>query len=94
MSNTEILQDFLVGLLKPIITEAVAEAGIAQTARKERRFYTRDEACKLLHIGCTTFYRLAKKGRINILKIEGKTLVDADELDEAIETRSVFRYQH
>ena len=94
MSNTETIKEFLVGLLKPIITEAVAEVGAMQTVKRERRFYTREEACDLLHIGCTTFYRLAKKGKINILKIEGKTLVDADELDEAIETRSVFRYQH
>lgn len=94
MSDTETIKVFLVGLLKPIISEAVAEAGMLKAARKERRFYSREEACDLLHIGCTTFYRLAKKGKINILKIEGKTLVDADELDEAIETRSVFRYQH
>lgn len=94
MQNTDSIKDFLVGLLKPIITEAVVEAGALQATRKERRFYTREEACKLLHIGCTTFYRLANKGKINILKIEGKTLVDADELDEAIETRAVFRYQH
>ena len=88
------IREFLANILKPIIIEAVAEAWVAQSQRKEKRYYTREEVCKHLHIGATTFYRLASKGKITILKIEGKTLVDADELDEAIETRRIFRYQH
>ena len=94
MTDFEMLQHLLRDLLKPIITEALQEAAAKEPAPRERRFYTREEACRLLHIGTTTFYRLAKKGKIVILKIEGKTLVDANDLDEAIETRSVFRYQH
>ena len=88
------IKGFFSSLLKPIIAEAIAEAGVAASQKKEKRYYTREEACQLLHIGCTTFYRLAKKGKITILKLEGKTLVDADDLDEAIETKAVFRYQH
>lgn len=94
MSEMDMIREFLANILKPIIIEAVAEAWVAQSQRKEKRYYTREEACKHLHIGATTFYRLASKGKITILKIEGKTLVDADELDEAIETRRIFRYQH
>lgn len=95
MENTNPLVDYFKGILKPIIAEAIAEVGVeAAQKSKERRFYTREEACRHLKIGTTTFYRLAKKGKINILKVEGKTLVDADELDEAIETRQVYRYQH
>ena len=88
------IRGFFSNLLKPIIAEAIAEAGAVQAPKSEKRYYTREEACQHLHIGTTTFYRLAKKGKINILKLEGKTLVDADELDEAIETRALFRYQH
>ena len=94
MTDFEMLQQLLRDFLKPIITEALAEFTPPPAPVRERRFYTREEACRLLHIGTTTFYRLAKKGKIVILKIEGKTLVDANDLDEAIETRSVFRYQH
>ena len=94
MTDIEMLQQLLRDFLKPIITEALAEFNPPPAPVKERRFYTREEACRLLHIGTTTFYRLAKKGKITLLKIEGKTLVDANDLDEAIETRSVFRYQH
>ena len=94
MSEQDMIRGFFKDILKPIITEALQEAAAKEPAPRERRFYTREEACRLLHIGTTTFYRLAKKGKIVILKIEGKTLVDANDLDEAIETRSVFRYQH
>ena len=94
MSETDMIREFFTNILKPIIAEAIAEAWLVQQQKREKRYYTRDEACKHLKIGCTTFYRLARKGKITILKIEGKTLVDADELDEAIETRRIFRYQH
>ena len=94
MSETDMIRGFFTNILKPIIAEAIAEAGVGQSQKIEKRYYTREEACEHLKIGTTTFYRLVKKGKITILKIEGKTLVDADELDEAIETRSVYRYQH
>ena len=94
MSETDMIREFFTNILKPIIIEAIAEAWAEHSQKKERRYYTREEACKLLHIGTTTFYRLANKGKITILKLEGKTLVDANELDVAIETHSIFRYQH
>ena len=94
MLDTVSLAGFMKNILKPALAEALAEIGFNRKQENEKRYYTREEACKHLKIGTTTFYRLAKKGKINILKIEGKTLVDANELDEAIETRQVYRYQH
>ena len=94
MSENDVIKGFVKNLLKPIIAEAIAEVGTEISKKPEKRYYTREEACRKLRIGTTTFYRLANKGKIKILKLEGKTLVDADELDEAIETRAVFRYQH
>lgn len=94
MTQNEVVRGFVKEVLKPIIVEAINEVNIEASQKTEKRYYTREEACKHLKIGTTTFYRLAQKGKIQILKIEGKTLVDADELDEAIETRQVYRYQH
>ena len=72
------IRGFVKDILKPIIAEAINEVNIETAERKkEKRYYTREEACKHLKIGTTTFYRLANKGKIQILKIEGKTLVDA-----------------
>ena len=94
MSETEYLRGLFKNILKPIIVEAINEVNIETAQKQERRYYTREEACRHLKISTATFYRLAKKGKIQLLKIEGKTLVDAEELDEAIDTRMVYRYQH
>lgn len=94
MSSNDMIREAFKDFLKPIITEAIAEANQQAEANREPRYYTREEVCKRLRIGTTTFYRLANKGKIRILKVAGKTLVDADELDEAVETRQVYRYQH
>ena len=88
------IRGIVTNILKPIIAEAIQEVGVETTQKSEKRYYTREEACQHLKIGTTTFYRLVKKGKLQLLKIAGKTLVDADDLDEAIETRQVFRYQH
>ena len=75
------------------IAEAFVETGVGLPQKREKRYYTCQEVCKLLHIGTTTFYRLVNKGKLTILKLEGRTLVDADELDKTIETHSVYRYR-
>ena len=92
MSESDMIRGFFKEILKPIIAEAIAEAGVQNNGNSDKRYYTREEACEHLKIGTTTFYRLAKKGKIEILKIGGKTLVDADVLDEAIENQEVMRY--
>ena len=92
MSESDMIRGFFKEILKPIIAEAIAEAGTQNNGNNGKRYYTREEACEHLKIGTTTFYRPAKKGKISILKIGGKTLVDADILDEAIENQEVVRY--
>lgn len=92
MSETDMIREAVKGFLKPIIAEAMAEVAVKPTVVEGKRYYTREEAQDHLKIGTTTFYRMAKKGKIEILKIGGKTLVDADALDEAIERQEVVRY--
>lgn len=91
------IREFIRKTLKPIFVEVFAEAfvetGVGLPQKREKRYYTCQEVCKLLHIGTTTFYRLVNKGKLTILKLEGRTLVDADELDKTIETHSVYRYR-
>ena len=91
---TEAIKQYLKPIVTEVITESLTEAFYEMEKRRNKRYYTREEACKVLRIGTTTFYRIAKKGKITLLKVEGKTLVDADELDNAITTNQVFRYKH
>ena len=94
MYETDSIRELVKDIFKPIIAEVIAEAGTVTPPKTEKRYYTREEVCKLIHIGTTTFYRMANKGLIVTKKIGNRTLVDADELDEAIETRQVYRYKH
>ena len=94
MSEIDMLKECLTKILRPIIFEAVREA-VAQPQQKPiKRYYTAEEAQKHLKISRSTFYRHVNQGRIEILKIGSKSLVDADKLDEAIERRDIYRYKH
>ena len=93
MTQLDTLKEFLAELIRPIVVDAVNDA-LANVERiPKKRYYTRAEAEEHLKIGTTTFYRLAKKGKITILKIEGRTLVDADELDGAIERQEIVKFK-
>ena len=94
MSQEDMLKGFVASILKPIITEAVAEATAKQNTTPEKRYYTPEQAWEHLHISRATFYRTVKKGRIEILKMGSRSLVDADALDEAIERKEIYRYKH
>jgi excisionase family DNA binding protein len=94
MSQEDMLKGFVASILKPIITEAVAEATAKQNTTPEKRYYTPEQAWEHLHISRATFYRNVKKGRIEILKMGSRSLVDADALDEAIERKEIYRYKH
>ena len=82
------------GFLKPIIAEAMAEVQPQSGQSETHRYYTPEEAWKHLKISRATFYRHVNKGKIELLKIGGKSLVDADELDGAIQRKEIYRYKH
>lgn len=88
------LRQILVDILTPIIKDAVREAVEDTKVNPPKRYYTAEEAWNHLRVSRTTFYRRVGKGEIEILKIGGRTLVDADRLDDAIEKREIYRYKH
>ena len=90
----EALRQVLIEILTPIIKEAVKEAIADNKANPPKRYYTPEEAWNHLKISRATFYRLVGHGKIEILKIGGKSLIDADALDKAVERREIYRYKH
>ena len=90
----ETLKQVLTDILRPIVMEAVREAISDVKVNPPKRYYTAEEAWEHLRVSRATFYRRVGKGEIEILKIGGKTLVDADALDGAIERREIYRYKH
>ena len=95
MDHTETIKAMLADLIRPIILEAVQEAfdNMEKVKGQTKRYYTVQEVCKILRIGVTSFYRMVNRGDIELLKIRGKSLVDADKLDGQIERKEVFRYK-
>lgn len=52
-----------------------------QTERQERLAYSVDEACRLLSIGRTSLYEMAKKKELRLIRVAGRTLVPRTELE-------------
>ncbi|ODT80951.1 MAG: hypothetical protein ABS76_14280 [Pelagibacterium sp. SCN 64-44] len=48
--------------------------------------YTVNDACRLLRIGRTTFYRLAKAGTIKTRKLGTRTLVLTKDLEQLVDS--------
>lgn len=90
----EALKQLLIEMMTPIIKEAVKEALADTKANPPKRYYTPEEAMSHLKISRATFYRLVGRGKIKILKIGNKSLVDAEALDSAVESRQIYRYKH
>ena len=88
------LKQVLIEILRPIVVEAVREAMTDVKVNPPKRYYTVEEAMAHLKISRATFYRRVGYGEIEILKIGGKSLVDADALDGAIQRREIYRYKH
>ena len=88
------LKQALTEILRPIVREAVREAMADVKINPPKRYYTPEEAWTHLRMSRATFYRRAGLGEIEILKIGGKSLVDADALDGAIQRREIYRYKH
>lgn len=47
----------------------------------EKYAYGIDEACRLLSIGRTSLYEMAKRNEIQLIKVAGRTLVPRSELE-------------
>jgi excisionase family DNA binding protein len=94
MDHTEVIKSLLTEIIRPIVIDAVETALNNKDNNPRKRYYTSQEAMEHLRISRATFYRLVKKGKIDILKIGNRSLIDADLLDEAVERREIYRYKH
>lgn len=61
-----------------------------KTAKK----LTRKEVAEMLHISLPTLHSYINKGLVCPQKIGGRVLFDANEVEEAMATKVVFRYKH
>lgn len=58
---------------------------LSSTHSSDRLAFRIDEACARLGIGRTSLYELVKTGQIKLIKIAGRSLVPASELERLIQ---------
>ena len=84
------------GFFAPFIDEIVdrvSERVLSATAKKEPKFYTRQETADLLHITLPTLARLTKDGILVSKRIGSRILYEAETIDEAVKKQVVFKYR-
>ena len=94
LTTMDALKQILTEILTPIIKDAVKEAFEDTKVNPPKRYYTLEEAWTALKISRATFYRHINAGRIKVLKIGNKSLIDVDALEAAVERREIYRYKH
>lgn len=94
MGELDAIKNFIGKLVKECVDSAMADAVQKYLTKKVDRFYSVEEACKLLKIGRTALYDRINSGSIKS-KVQGNTrLIYADELDAMIESGKAGRYVH
>lgn len=83
--------------LKDLIIEAVSEAiretlplileeQFSNESDPLKRFYSREEVCRKLSICKATYHNWIKAGKLKVVKIQGRSYIDAVCLDKALES--------
>lgn len=81
-------QGAILQIFEPVFNELVDRMALKarQLCDEARpRYYSRAELANLLRVSLPTIHSYIHEGRINPLKINGKTLFDANEVDRLIE---------
>lgn len=80
-------------LVIDVIVERVSEKVLCATAKKEPKYYTRQETADLLRVTLPTLARLTKDGLITCKRVGTRVLYDANAIDEAVKQQVVFKYR-
>lgn len=79
--------------LQEMIEQAVAGA-VLQVLPKDPKKYTRQQVCDIYHISLPTLHSYINKGLLKAEKISGRVLFDINEVENALKSKSVYRYKH
>lgn len=77
-----------------MIAQAVSDAFKAQGAKNEGEMMTIDDVCRVCHITRPTFHAWVNNGIIQARKVGRRTLVKADDLNAAIQSKKVYKFKH
>ena len=88
-------QAAIIQLFEPLFDELIDRMSlkVRQLCDEARpRYYSRAELAELLHVSLPTVHGYIKDGRLTPLKINGKTLFNASEVDRLIEGGELRKY--
>lgn len=76
-----------------VIVDRVSEKVLSATAKKEPKYYTRQETADLLRVTLPTLARLTKDGLIICKRVGSRILYESNAIDEAVKQKVVFKYR-
>ena len=82
----EIVEPFI-----DIIVDKVAAKVKEMASAREPRYYTRREVCKVLGISLPTLHEYTKRGDLQAMKVNGRVLYDAWQVDDAVRTHIIYK---
>lgn len=79
--------------LRSMLSEAVEEA-VTRIVPREKRYYSRQQIAEKFKVSLPTVHGWMNSGKLTALKIGGRTLFDADEVDNAVKEKRVLKFKH
>lgn len=83
----------LVDILTDMIADKIKKKMLDENKPREIEFYNRAETANLLHITLPTLYKITKEGVINSVKIGGRVLYDAEEINRVAKNGCRLKYR-
>jgi len=77
--------------LKEMLQQAINVA-INDVVPREKTYYTRQEVAEKIRISLPTVHSLVNSGKIVCHKIGGRSLFDAEEIEQAIAEKKILKY--
>lgn len=92
MEQTLLIQISTEGL-KSMLTEVVEQA-VMKIVPKEKKYYSRQQIAEKFGVSLPTVHGWINSGKLVALKMGGRTLFDADEVDEAVKEKRILKFKH
>ena len=92
MGEESILREYIGSIVKESVAEALKEEVPKYLKKPEKRYYTINQVCELMGIRRSTYFTRAQRGDFVIRKEGHATLIDADDLDEKMATKRLFKH--
>lgn len=79
--------------LRSLIREELAQV-LADLKPKGKRYYDRKQICEMFKVSLPTVHTWINTGVLECSKIGGRTLFDADMVEQLIGSKKVVKYRH